>query len=424
MNAGKITVSIPSETSTAQCDMDQDKTVFVCTETTNGESILSVYTKKASTSYSQGDLTGLWKFNTLISPTPWWGRTPLVIQPDGSVSGTMTGSDPGETEILVGTFTMGSDGIVTASAPTMNSDFRCAMDSGKTILSCTGTGLGGDSNLMVGVKQPQGILTGLAVTGGASSVNEGGGSTYAATAYWSDGTGRSVTPVWSVTPNTYASINSSTGALTTLAVPCDQTVSVTATYSSGGITLIADRKVTIVDLQDTLNVSINGTGAGSVHSVSPVNAISCNYPPLSGTCSTTQANGTSVELAASPSGDSAFSGWSGACTNSVGNCTVDLDADKTVTAIFAGAPLAMIGTTPYDTLQAAYNAAALSGSIIMLKEGDPGSALGTLNANDNKSVTIQGGYNADYKARSGSTIVTGPVNLGSGSVTFDGVGVK
>jgi hypothetical protein len=422
-NSGKITVNIPSESSTAECDMDLDKTVFVCTETRDGESILSIYTKKTTGYTLAADLAGLWNLFNLISPLAWWGRVwPLTIQTNGSFSGTLIGSE-NDNETLSGTFTISNDGIVTGSS----FPIRCAMDSGKTVMACTGTGEEGDSNLLISVKRAQPTakaLSALAVTSGPSSVNEGGGGTYGATAYWSDGTSSAATPTWSVIPNTYASINPSTGALTTQPVSGDQSIAVTAVYSSGGITLSADRKVTLVDLQDTLDLSITGTGAGSVYSV-PSGPISCHYPPLSGTCSTVQSHGTSVELTASPDGgNSVFSGWSGACTNSVGNCIVALDANKTVTATFSPAPLAMIGTTPYDTLQAAYGAASQSGSTIMLKEGDPGSALGGLDANVDKLVTIQGGYNSAYTSRSGSTIILGPITFGLGSLILDSVGVR
>jgi hypothetical protein len=422
MNAGKITVSIPSESSTAQCDLDLDKTVFVCTETRNSETMLSIFVRKA-TSYSQSDLPGLWNINNLISPMAWWGRVfPMTVLADRSFSGHLIGSES-DTEDLSGIFNINGDGIVTsASVP-----FSFAMDAGKSIMSGVGTGSEGDSNLLIIAKQAQptaNTLSSLVVSSGPSSVNEGDSSTYGATAYWSDGTSSAVTPAWSVSPITDASINSSSGALTAFAVSGDQEVTVTATYSSGGRTLVADRKVTIVDLQDTLNVSITGTGSGSVYSV-PSGPISCHYSPFTGTCSTIQANGTTIELSASPDGgDSVFSGWSGACTNSVGNCTVVLDEDKTVTATFSPAPLAKIGTTPFDTIQAAYGAAALSGSTIMLKEGDHSSALGTLSAIDNKSVTIQGGYNAQYDARSGSTTILGPLTLGLGSLILDSVGIR
>jgi hypothetical protein len=173
----------------------------------------------------------------------------------------------------------------------------------------------------------------------------------------------------------------------------------------------------------SLNVSFSGNGNGSVNTV-PSGPIACSYPPFAGICSTNQTSGTTLTLAASPGSGSLFSGWSGACSNSVGNCDVLLDADKNLTATFTLAPLARILTTPYATMLDAYSAAASSGSVIMLKEGDPGSALGTLNANAEKSVTLRGGYNAAYTATSGSTVILGPLVMRSGTVIFDNVGVR
>ena len=50
------------------------------------------------------------------------------------------------------------------------------------------------------------VLTSVAVSG-PSSVNEGGTGTYTATATWDNGTTTAITPTWSVTPTTYASIS-------------------------------------------------------------------------------------------------------------------------------------------------------------------------------------------------------------------------
>jgi hypothetical protein len=116
------------------------------------------------------------------------------------------------------------------------------------------------------VTPPVVTLTAVTVSG-PSSVNEGGTGTYTATATWSDGTNTSVTPAWSVSPTTYASISSG-GVLTTLAVTANQAVTVTATY--GGRT--GTRTVTIVDVPGTApaapkNIGITGpisTGTSQV----------------------------------------------------------------------------------------------------------------------------------------------------------------
>jgi hypothetical protein len=91
---------------------------------------------------------------------------------------------------------------------------------------------------------------------------------------------------------------------------------------------------------------------------------------------------------------------------------------------FTVAPLARILITPYPTLQAAYIVAEAINTVIMLKEGDSSSILGTLNADGDKSVLIKGGYNAAYSFIIGGTIIPGPVTIRSGTVIIDNVGVK
>jgi hypothetical protein len=77
----------------------------------------------------------------------------------------------------------------------------------------------------------------------------------------------------------------------------------------------------------TLSVSRNGAGSGSV--ASNLAGISCGS-----TCSASYSSGTNVILTASAASDSTFAGWSGACTNSTGTCTVTMSAAKSVTATF------------------------------------------------------------------------------------------
>jgi len=105
-------------------------------------------------------------------------------------------------------------------------------------------------------------LTGLSISGSAS-VNEKSGGTYTATATWSDNTTTAVTPAWTVVPTTYASI-SSAGVLTTLAVAANQPVTVTASYTAGGITRTAAKAVTIVNVAPTLS-SLSLAGPASVN---------------------------------------------------------------------------------------------------------------------------------------------------------------
>ena len=76
-----------------------------------------------------------------------------------------------------------------------------------------------------------------------------------------------------------------------------------------------------------LEVDVLGEVPGSVTSAD--GSIAC--PP---TCTADLAQGTSVELTASPEIGSAFTGWSGACAGDQATCTVDVTGDLAVTASF------------------------------------------------------------------------------------------
>jgi hypothetical protein len=71
----------------------------------------------------------------------------------------------------------------------------------------------------------------------------------------------------------------------------------------------------------TLTISKSGTGSGSV---------TCNGT----SCATSYAAGTSITLAATASSGSSFAGWNGGGCSGTGGCTVVINADTAVTAIF------------------------------------------------------------------------------------------
>jgi hypothetical protein len=86
--------------------------------------------------------------------------------------------------------------------------------------------------------------------------------------------------------------------------------------------------VTFTAVQQTLNVSKNGTGGGTVTS-SPA-GINCGA-----TCSASYSNGTAVTLTATADGSSTFTGWSGGCDSFSGNiCNVTMNGTRNVTATF------------------------------------------------------------------------------------------
>jgi hypothetical protein len=105
------------------------------------------------------------------------------------------------------------------------------------------------------------VLSSIAVSG-PSSVNEGLTGTYTATGTWDNGTTAAVSPTWSVSTS-YASIGAG-GLLTAATVTSNQTVTVTASYTSGGVTKTAAMSVTIVDVPAVLS-SIAVSGPSSVN---------------------------------------------------------------------------------------------------------------------------------------------------------------
>lgn len=87
-----------------------------------------------------------------------------------------------------------------------------------------------------------------------------------------------------------------------------------------------------------LDVSVGGSGSGTVTS-SP-SGISCG-----GDCSQSYADGTVVNLTATPASGSQFAGWSGACSGA-GTCTVTMSAVRDVVATFDVIPPPPPAPTP------------------------------------------------------------------------------
>jgi alpha-tubulin suppressor-like RCC1 family protein/sugar lactone lactonase YvrE len=79
----------------------------------------------------------------------------------------------------------------------------------------------------------------------------------------------------------------------------------------------------------TIGVSKSGTGTGTITSAPA--GISCGAD-----CSEVYDFGTSVSLTATPSADSVFTGWSGACSGT-GSCTLMAGSDQTVSSTFSRA---------------------------------------------------------------------------------------
>ncbi|MCK9365151.1 MAG: DUF1566 domain-containing protein [Syntrophales bacterium] len=99
----------------------------------------------------------------------------------------------------------------------------------------------------------------------------------------------------------------------------------------------------------TLNVQLAGTGSGLASAIGLI----CGDAG----CSGSYPIGTSVTLTASSASGSIFAGWSGGGCSGTGNCTVTMDAAKTVTATFDGtAPAQGSSTLPKTGQTTCYDA--------------------------------------------------------------------
>lgn len=107
--------------------------------------------------------------------------------------------------------------------------------------------------------KPAVTLTGLSISG-PTTLNENNAATYVATATMSDNSSKTVSATWS--ENTDFTSIDFTGALTATEVFSNQIVTVSASYTEGGITSTANYLVTIVDL----SVSVDTDGDGLIDS--------------------------------------------------------------------------------------------------------------------------------------------------------------
>ena len=172
-----------------------------------------------------------------------------------------------------------------------------------------------------------------------------------------------------------------------------------------------------------LSVTIAGSGSGTVNSITPGFAFSC----ASGACDKSFPAGASLTLRASEATGSLFSGWSGACTNAVGDCPVTLDVDKGVTATFITTPpLRIVGaiTTYYDTFPLAL-AGMTDGSSVTL-QGRATTVTGAFNLNRPVKLIFKGGYDAGYgsNAGGGMTVLSGGLIVGKGSLSVENLTVR
>ena len=156
---------------------------------------------------------------------------------------------------------------------------------------------------------------------------------FTATGHFSDGTTGAVSVNWTSSDNTIATINAA-GVAT--GVKAGGPITITAT--SGNIFGTAQLTVTpVVITTFPLNVTLIGTGTGSV--TDNLGSIDCvnTAGKITGTCTANYPVGTVVMLTANPTAPSTFGGWLQACSGT-GGCSITMNSAQSVTASFVPPP--------------------------------------------------------------------------------------
>jgi RHS repeat-associated protein len=151
--------------------------------------------------------------------------------------------------------TISSDGVLSAAAVTANQ--TVTVNASYTEGNVTQT-----TSIDVAIIAPGWILRSLTIQG-AASVNADTTSKYTATATYNDGSSRTVSAAFSLSATTFATITSD-GVLSAGLIPSNQTVTINAYYTEGGITQTASMDVQIVGRLIPISLTIQG--AASVNS--------------------------------------------------------------------------------------------------------------------------------------------------------------
>jgi alpha-tubulin suppressor-like RCC1 family protein len=173
----------------------------------------------------------------------------------------------------------------------------------------------------------------------------------------------------------------------------------------------------------TLTATRIGSGSGSVTSISPDTRINLTDQPSS---SAQYTAGSSITLTAIADNGSSFSGWRGACSGTA-SCTVQVGGDREVVAVFTNTTTGNPGPVQLNNqyfalLQDAYSSLIANSSVVIFAN-----ALAVtehLVFDRDIAVTLKGGYDSNFGANSGLTILKGTLTITSGSVIMENIVIQ
>lgn len=197
----------------------------------------------------------------------------------------------------------------------------------------------------------------------------------------------------------------------------DGTYNINLTNEIGNVFTLAGQSFLFTPSGSTnsLDVAFIGDGAGSVISnlgVSWSTGHQAQFP-----------TGTQVTLQANPISGHIFNGWSGPCSG-LGSCTFTLNQDTIVTSGFfvnlSPQVLDSNSGMKYSSLQSAYDVAS-DGSVLQLTAT---SFRENFDANQNKTIIIEGGYTGDFSSNPGISYISGTSHIRDGTVKMNNIHIN
>ena len=216
------------------------------------ENVTERYEPEGSFSPGDGEWIETREFvnSTCSSHAPGTAITGIVKIAHGF--GIVTYTPAGTTETAIGAANVNT-AILTSSTGDLVTIYLTAKSDGSLAGTYSRVGYGGgcteEATISAVLRTPAraATLTGLSING-PSSVSEDSTARYTATASWSDNSTSLIAPTWSLSSSHVVASISAGGVLTCPEVVDDEIVSLTATYSSGGITKTATMAVAIIDI--------------------------------------------------------------------------------------------------------------------------------------------------------------------------------
>ena len=212
--------------------------------------------------------------------------------------------------------TISSGGLLTAGD--VNSDTTVTVSASYTTGGITRNA---SQDVLVVNTPPPVTLSSLSISG-PNSMNENSTAQYTATAFFSDGSSQGVNPIWS--EDSAATGISIFGLLSAGEVVGDTSVTISASYTTGGVTRNAQKSVTVINITVTPTYTLTVNASNGTVTKNPDQE---NYT-----------SGIQVLLTATPAGGYQFNTWSGDVTGSQNPLTLTMTANKNITANFVVVP--------------------------------------------------------------------------------------